>query len=155
MEMVAAVKSVFARFAQFTGRAARPEFWWFQLGNWIILTVLSLLTRASGVFWVIYVIYALAVLIPSLAVSIRRLHDTDRTGVVVAHRADPARRLHHPDRVLGDGRHAGPEQVRPRPGTARRDLTQLSGSGWRCGGSRRTGGPCRRRTPAACRARVR
>jgi uncharacterized membrane protein YhaH (DUF805 family) len=71
---------VIERFAQFTGRAGRAEFWWFVLANFIVSTVLSLLGRASVIFAVLSAIYGLAVLIPSIAVAIRRLHDTERSG---------------------------------------------------------------------------
>ena len=71
---------VLERYAEFTGRSSRAEFWWYFLANLIIGIVLNLLTTASWIFWVPYVIYSLAVLIPGLAVGIRRLHDTDRVG---------------------------------------------------------------------------
>jgi uncharacterized membrane protein YhaH (DUF805 family) len=71
---------VIERFAQFTGRAGRAEFWWFTLANFIVSLILSLLGQASIVFYVLSAIYSLAVLIPSLAVGIRRLHDTNRSG---------------------------------------------------------------------------
>jgi len=71
---------VLERYAQFTGRARRAEFWWYALANFIITFVLQLLTGVSGIFWALYVIYVLAVLIPGIAVGIRRLHDTGRSG---------------------------------------------------------------------------
>jgi uncharacterized membrane protein YhaH (DUF805 family) len=71
---------VLERYAQFTGRSRRAEFWWYALANFIISLVLNLLSAASGVFRVIAIIYALAVLIPGIAVGIRRLHDTGKTG---------------------------------------------------------------------------
>jgi uncharacterized membrane protein YhaH (DUF805 family) len=71
---------VLQRYAQFTGRAGRAEFWWFFLANLIISAVLSLLGRATVIFAIISLIYSLAVLIPSIAVGVRRLHDTDKSG---------------------------------------------------------------------------
>jgi uncharacterized membrane protein YhaH (DUF805 family) len=71
---------VLERYAQFTGRAARPEFWWYFLANLIISIVFNILVRVSGIFWILDVIYILAVLIPGLAVGVRRLHDTDKSG---------------------------------------------------------------------------
>jgi uncharacterized membrane protein YhaH (DUF805 family) len=71
---------VLERYAQFTGRAGRAEFWWYFLANLIIYLVLNVLIAISSIFWVLYVIYALGVLIPGIAVGIRRLHDTDKTG---------------------------------------------------------------------------
>jgi uncharacterized membrane protein YhaH (DUF805 family) len=71
---------VMERYAQFTGRADRAEFWWYFLANIIVYVVLNILIAISSIFWVLYVIYALGVLIPGIAVGIRRLHDTDKSG---------------------------------------------------------------------------
>jgi uncharacterized membrane protein YhaH (DUF805 family) len=71
---------VLERYAQFTGRARRAEFWWFFLASFIIGIVFNILTAVASIFWVVYVIYALAVLIPNIAVGVRRLHDTDKSG---------------------------------------------------------------------------
>ena len=71
---------VLERYAKFDGRAARPEFWWFVLANFIVQLVLNLLAQAADFFWVIGALYGLAVLVPSLAVGVRRLHDTDKSG---------------------------------------------------------------------------
>jgi uncharacterized membrane protein YhaH (DUF805 family) len=74
---------VIRKYAVFNGRAARPEFWWFALYNLIIAAVINLVAgivvgRSSG--QVVGDLYSLAVLLPSLGVGIRRLHDTNRTG---------------------------------------------------------------------------
>ena len=74
---------VIRKYAVFNGRAARPEFWWFVLFNLIIAAVINLVAgiivgRSSG--QVVSDLYSLAVLLPSLGVGIRRLHDTNRTG---------------------------------------------------------------------------
>jgi uncharacterized membrane protein YhaH (DUF805 family) len=71
---------VLERYAQFTGRARRAEYWWFALSSAIVGIVLSILGAASSIFLILYYVYALAVLVPSIAVGIRRLHDTDRSG---------------------------------------------------------------------------
>jgi uncharacterized membrane protein YhaH (DUF805 family) len=71
---------VLQRYTQFVGRASRAEFWWFFLASFIISAVLSILGRATVVFSVLGFIYSLAVLVPSIAVGIRRLHDTARSG---------------------------------------------------------------------------
>ncbi|MEX2625971.1 MAG: DUF805 domain-containing protein [Ilumatobacteraceae bacterium] len=72
---------VLERYAKFDGRARRAEFWWFVLANLIVYVVLAILAGAvSAVFWVLYVVYALAMLVPSIAVAIRRLHDTGKSG---------------------------------------------------------------------------
>ncbi|MDQ1431181.1 MAG: hypothetical protein QOF40_1783 [Actinomycetota bacterium] len=71
---------VLERYAQFTGRARRAEYWWFSLATLIVGVVLSVLGAVSSIFLILYYVYALAVLIPSLAVGVRRLHDTGRSG---------------------------------------------------------------------------
>ncbi|MFG1173797.1 DUF805 domain-containing protein [Erwiniaceae bacterium CAU 1747] len=78
--------SALKKYAQFTGRSRRKEFWMFTLCNLIILAVLGILLVSSqpGIFHIlvaiIMMIYTLAVLIPSIAVCVRRLHDTNRSG---------------------------------------------------------------------------
>ncbi len=71
---------VFERYAKFDGRARRPECWLFILANVIAYLVLYLLMLVSSIFFIVYVVWALAMLIPNIAVEVRRLHDTDRTG---------------------------------------------------------------------------
>jgi uncharacterized membrane protein YhaH (DUF805 family) len=71
---------IFERYAQFSGRASRSEYWYFVLANLAVYAVLLLLTQVSSIFFVLYVVWALAILIPSLAVAVRRLHDSDKSG---------------------------------------------------------------------------
>ena len=72
--------TVLRRYAVFDGRAGRPEFWWFQLANLLVVAAIWLLLVAVGASRAILDIYQLAVLLPSLGVSIRRMHDIDRSG---------------------------------------------------------------------------
>lgn len=71
--------SVLKNYVGFTGRARRAEFWQFVLVNFIIGFVLDIIDIAIK-NEVLGGIYSLAVLLPSLAVTVRRLHDTDRSG---------------------------------------------------------------------------
>ena len=77
---------VLKKYAVFDGRAGQKEYWWFSLFSFIIILVLSVIDIVTGTFNVnvglglLGGIYTLAVLIPSIAVSVRRLHDTDRSG---------------------------------------------------------------------------
>lgn len=73
---------VLERYAKFDGRSRRAEFWWYFLANLIISVVLNIVDFGIGLsgFGVLSTIYGLAVLIPGLAVGIRRLHDTDKSG---------------------------------------------------------------------------
>ena|SRR3989338_2931029 len=73
--------AVLKKYAVFTGRAGRAEFWYFTLFNIIIVILLNIISSIIGDGNNILIsLYYLAVLIPSLAVSVRRLHDTDRSG---------------------------------------------------------------------------
>lgn len=64
----------FSKYANFEGRASRSEFWWFVLFTFLVSAATGMVSHTlSGLF-------SLAVLLPSLAVGARRLHDTDRTA---------------------------------------------------------------------------
>ena len=71
---------VLKSYATFTGRARRTEFWMFALVSFLISLGLAVVGAIAGSRGVLQGIYALAVLVPSLAVSVRRLHDTNRSG---------------------------------------------------------------------------
>lgn len=77
---------VLKKYAVFTGRARRKEYWLFVLFHVIIVLVLNSIEGATGLgalqrgWGPLVTLYSLAVLIPGLAVSVRRLHDTDRSG---------------------------------------------------------------------------
>ena len=71
---------VLKKYAVFTGRASRTEYWMFFLFNLIIAIVLGAIDAVIGTGGILGAIYALAVLIPAIAVAVRRLHDTGRTG---------------------------------------------------------------------------
>ena len=77
---------VLKKYAVFSGRARRKEYWFFVLFNIIISIVLAVIDGVTGSFspeagmGLLGGIYTLAVLIPGIAVSVRRLHDTERSG---------------------------------------------------------------------------
>lgn len=75
---VESVSSVFRNYINFKGRAQRSEFWWFTLFNVVVSVILGLIGTALPALNVLEGIYFLAVLLPSLAVTVRRLHDTAR-----------------------------------------------------------------------------
>lgn len=93
---VGAIKTCLSKYAAFTGRARRPEFWWFVLfavlGGAVCNLLDSILFGApmagAGMSMSIGMhtaspissLFNLALLVPGLAVGARRLHDTDRTG---------------------------------------------------------------------------
>ena len=68
------IRVCFSKYADFNGKASRPEYWWFML--FIILASLALSMvgpRLAGLF-------CLGTLLPSIAAAARRLHDTNRSG---------------------------------------------------------------------------
>ena len=79
---IQAVERFFRNYATFSGRASRSEFWWPTLMMGIAETVLGALAVASdiGLVGTVQGILSLALLVPSLAVSVRRLHDINLNG---------------------------------------------------------------------------
>ena len=91
--MIDAYKNFFKNYAEFTGRSTRPDFWWVWLGNlilsipfWIIYfyivylsTVMDSASEAIfmvfGLVAIIYAVFYLAILVPTIALSVRRLRD--------------------------------------------------------------------------------
>jgi uncharacterized membrane protein YhaH (DUF805 family) len=77
-------KVVLENYLNFEGRARRAEFWWYFLANLIISIVLNIIDAAIGLGGgfggLLSGIYGLAVLLPGIAVAIRRLHDTSKSG---------------------------------------------------------------------------
>ncbi len=71
---------VIKKYAAFTGRATRKEYWMFFLINALIGITLNLVEGDVGNMGLISAIYSLALLTPSIAVAVRRLHDTGRSG---------------------------------------------------------------------------
>lgn len=67
------------KYAQFSGRAPRAEYWWFYLAYLILYVILTILTRISTVFGILGIVY-LGLIISMIAVGVRRLHDTNRSG---------------------------------------------------------------------------
>ncbi|MFD9395975.1 DUF805 domain-containing protein [Streptomyces sp. NPDC060000] len=70
---------VLKKYAVFSGRARRQEYWMFTLINVIISIVLAIIDAAIGSS-ILGIVYTLAVLLPALGVAVRRLHDTGRSG---------------------------------------------------------------------------
>lgn len=103
MTFFQSVHSVFSKYATFSGRASRSEYWYFVLFNFILSVVISLIVYSqvpvdtivasdpSGFYMSVWqsmpgwasalmTFYTLVLILPSLAVSVRRLHDTGRGG---------------------------------------------------------------------------
>ncbi len=93
MNFVDAVRSGFNNYANFSGRALRSEYWWWVVFVWIAGVVARILDSVLGLsvyqttaggfeqsVGPIASVLSLALIIPGLAVLVRRLHDTDRSG---------------------------------------------------------------------------
>lgn len=80
-----AIARFFKKYATFSGRASRAEFWWAFLFNAIVSFALSviggLITPSGSLDGILTGIYSLVILIPNLAISWRRLHDTNKGGL--------------------------------------------------------------------------
>lgn len=91
MNMIDAIKSVFSNYFNFQGRARRSEYWWWYLFN-ILLVIVFLMVMVpladpqasadlfAGIGGLLLGLWMLATFIPTLAVSVRRLHDSGKSG---------------------------------------------------------------------------
>lgn len=92
MTFTQSVRTVFSNYVNFSGRATRPEFWWWTLFVFILSLVLQIVDGAVVAPLLGFSAFApeagnplsavasLALLLPSLAVGVRRLHDIGRSG---------------------------------------------------------------------------
>jgi uncharacterized membrane protein YhaH (DUF805 family) len=71
---------VLKQYGALKGRARREEFWMFYLINFLICSVLYLLTEAIPWIYLLSGLYSLAILLPSASLSVRRLHDLNKSG---------------------------------------------------------------------------
>ena len=74
-DLISAYTSAWERSFDYSGRSSRPAFWWFYLGNVIVLFVLNVLGFKLGLFGWLANLYLLAQIFPSLAITVRRLRD--------------------------------------------------------------------------------
>ncbi|HEX5213481.1 MAG TPA: DUF805 domain-containing protein [Pseudolabrys sp.] len=81
-----AIKSGFSNYVNFSGRAPRSEYWFWTLFAVIISIVANIIDSLTGTIGIagsvgiVGLVISLALLLPGIAVSVRRLHDLDRTG---------------------------------------------------------------------------
>lgn len=73
------------KYADFSGRAPRAEFWWFFLAIIVAAIIAQVIDSIIGFtilgpYGLFYCLLMLAVIVPNIAVAVRRLHDTNRTG---------------------------------------------------------------------------
>ncbi len=74
MTFFESIRVCFNKYAAFTGRAGRPEFWWFMLFVILVASALELVSKVSSS------IFLIGVLLPLLAAGTRRLHDSGKSG---------------------------------------------------------------------------
>jgi uncharacterized membrane protein YhaH (DUF805 family) len=86
MNFTDAVTAVFKKYTVFSGRSLRSEFWYWALFTLIISIILSILdsivfdTKADSGTGPFSLIFSLATIIPTIAVTVRRLHDINKSG---------------------------------------------------------------------------
>jgi uncharacterized membrane protein YhaH (DUF805 family) len=85
MTLLEAVKMSFAKYASFDGRARRSEYWYFTLFHWLVILLAGVasylvMLAIPALAIILYSIVIFGTLLPHLAVSVRRLHDVNRTG---------------------------------------------------------------------------
>jgi uncharacterized membrane protein YhaH (DUF805 family) len=74
-----AISTCFQKYATFTGRASRSEYWFFVLFSFIVQLLANAIGIAAGseaIIWLVYLVF----LIPSISVTVRRMHDVDKSG---------------------------------------------------------------------------
>jgi len=129
MQFQQAVATVFRKYAVFTGRASRSEYWYFVLFNVVVSAVFSFLGLLFGgsdgpAGWVMVLsyIYGLATLLPGLGVSVRRMHDIGKGGRLDIHQPRAADRNHLVHCPGGHSRRAGSQPLRRPRGLKRNDI---------------------------------
>ena len=83
MDFSTAIKTCFGKYVTFSGRAERPEFWYwvlFSIIGSIVTSIIDAVLFGAGGLGLLNPLFALATFLPSLAVSVRRLHDLDKSG---------------------------------------------------------------------------
>jgi uncharacterized membrane protein YhaH (DUF805 family) len=87
MDFMTAVRTCLSKYVDFSGRARRSEYWYFALFNFLVGIVANILDSILGTGYegatgggLINTVVGLALFLPGLAVAVRRLHDTGRSG---------------------------------------------------------------------------
>ena len=80
MSFTEAVGSGFRKYVVFNGRSSRSAYWWWYLFVIIGAVVFAVVDGIIGTYPLLYLLWVLAVIFPQFAVSIRRLHDIDKSG---------------------------------------------------------------------------
>ena len=80
MSFADAARDGLSKYVTFTGRSSRAAYWWFYLFGLLVLVAAYIIDLVIGTGFIFYALAALALVLPNLAVLVRRLHDTGRSG---------------------------------------------------------------------------
>lgn len=80
MGFAEAVRTCMSKYVTWEGRATRPEFWWFYLFTILVVMAAVIVDTAAGTYPLFYAVAGLALFLPVSSATVRRLHDTDRSG---------------------------------------------------------------------------
>ena len=80
MSFTDAIRDGFSKYVTFSGRSSRSAYWWWYLFGILVLVASLAIDYALGAGGILYVLVALAMLLPNLAVLVRRLHDAGHSG---------------------------------------------------------------------------
>jgi len=80
MNFIESIQTCYKKFFDFSGRASKSEYWWFQLYN-VIIYVLTFVFQAD--LTLLFSIVVIANIIPNYAAAVRRIHDSDKSGWMV------------------------------------------------------------------------
>ena len=85
MDFQTSIKTCFNKYADFSGRALRSEFWWFVLFGilgGIITTIIDIMILGYSIesYGPVNIIFTVALILPAIAVTARRLHDINKSG---------------------------------------------------------------------------
>ena len=86
MNFIESIKTCYKKFFDFSGRASKSEFWWFQL---YVIIIYGMTFVFQGDLVLVFSILAIANTIPVYAADVRRLHDIDKSGWMVLISAIP------------------------------------------------------------------
>lgn len=78
--MINAIKRFFKKYATFSGRASRGEYWWIFLATYIANFLLGIIELVPIIGDFISIVFSLAIIVPTISVAVRRLHDTNLAG---------------------------------------------------------------------------
>ena len=111
MNFIESIQTCYKKFFDFSGRASKSEYWWFQLYNAIIYVLTFVF---QGDLTLLFSILVIANIIPTYAAAVRRIHDSDKSGWMVLIAVIPLIGLYIIVLLLKDGS-KGKNRFGPKP----------------------------------------